>query len=168
MPEVERAIRHQLRTRLTAVGFGRVGAAVWIAPARALDAGRRVISELDIAMNCSVFVGRYAGERDLREIVREGWDLRDLETRYHEFIANVSAGVAVLSASTTVEPSAAFAHYLSTVDRWRQLPYEDPGLPSALIGPSWPAAHAGALFEETVNTFGPVALDYAASRWPTT
>jgi phenylacetic acid degradation operon negative regulatory protein len=166
VPETERAIRHQVRARLTAIGFGRTGAALWIAPARALDAARRVIADLDLAAGCTVFVGRYEGERDLHEIVREGWDLSDLERRYREFIDIVGAGVAALGDEATVDPSAAFAHYLWTVDRWRRLPYDDPGLPSELVGASWPAAQAGALFEQTVTAFERVALEYAGSHWP--
>ncbi len=166
VPEAERSIRHQLRARLTAAGFGRAGAALWIAPARVLEATRLLIDDLDLAAGCTVFVGRYAGERDLAEIIQEGWDLEALATRYHEFIDTVSASVATLRGTSLIEPARAFAHYLTTVDRWRRLPYDDPGLPRELVGSAWPAAEAGTLFEQSVTSFRQVALDYAGSRWP--
>lgn len=166
IPETERAIRHQLRARLTLAGFGRAGAAVWIAPARALESARRVIRELDLASRCTLFVGHYEGERDLREIAREGWSLDDLEDRYDTFIETVGTRVEKLGAVEFVEPVVAFSHYLATIDQWRRLPYEDPGLPIELVGESWPAARAGALFEKTVTAFEGVALDHAGSRWP--
>jgi hypothetical protein len=67
IPESARAKRHQLRSRLSALGFGNVSTAVWLAPARMLPSAVRAIDELDLTTFCAIFVGDHAGGQDLRD-----------------------------------------------------------------------------------------------------
>ncbi|MFD0573466.1 hypothetical protein ACFQ0T_34820 [Kitasatospora gansuensis] len=66
VPESARAKRHQLTAHLTSLGFGNIGSAVWIAPARMLPAAQRAIAELDLTEQCAVFVGDYLGGNSSR------------------------------------------------------------------------------------------------------
>ena len=48
VPESMRAKRHQLRAHLSSLGFGNVGTALWIAPARMRTAAERAVTELGL------------------------------------------------------------------------------------------------------------------------
>lgn len=169
VPESARAKRQQLRSHLASLGFGNVGTAVWIAPARQLAAAERAIEELELVNHCAVFVGRYAFGQDLESILRRSWDLSGLEKSYRDFLERYQALDASLSASPDVAPlegREAFVAYLGVIEDWRRLPFRDPGLPRDLLGPDWPAAEAGALFERLVSRLSGPALAHTARRWP--
>jgi len=163
IPETARSLRHQLRSHLSANGFGRAGAALWIAPARELAAARRVIESLGLAERCTVFVGDYAGARDLVSLVGEGWDLTGLENDYREFITSVRDRLPDASGG---DDAASFSQYLLTIDQWRPLAYRDPGLPVELVGHAQQASQAGELFEQVIAQVRAPAMRYAAARWP--
>ncbi len=56
VPESARTRRTRLRSRLAALGFGNVGSAMWIAPARMLEEARRAIDELELTGQCALFL----------------------------------------------------------------------------------------------------------------
>ena len=159
VPETERAKRHQLRSHLSALGFGNVGTAMWIAPARMLAAAEQAIGELGLASYSAVFVGSHAGGQDLTTLVARSWDLDAIAEGYHDFLDafGPSAGA--------VAPGTEFATYLSLIDHWRKLPFRDPGLPTELLPADWPAVDALRLFEQLVTELEPAALAQAEQRW---
>ncbi|AUG76270.1 Regulator [Kitasatospora sp. MMS16-BH015] len=161
VPESARAVRHQLTAHLSSLGFGNIGSAVWIAPARMLPAARRAIAELDLTEHCAVFVGDYVGGQQLTTTVRNGWDLAEIDRRYREFITE--HGGATPSASGDPD---SFVRYLSVVDHWRKLPFRDPGLPPEVLTADWNGPAAVRLFEHLVATLEPGALAHAAQYWP--
>lgn len=158
VPETERAKRHQLRSHLAALGFGNVGTAMWIAPARMRVAAEQAIAELGLTSYSAVFEGAHVGGQDLRTLVAGSWDLDGIAEGYRDFLARFGT-VAVDT------PGDAFATYLALVDHWRKLPFRDPGLPPELLPADWPAGDALALFEGLVARLEPPALAYAATRW---
>ncbi|WP_052425343.1 PaaX family transcriptional regulator C-terminal domain-containing protein [Streptomyces fulvoviolaceus] len=168
VPESARARRHQLRARLTTLGFGIVGSAVWIAPARMLEAAKRVIDELDLTTQCAIFVGHYSGGPELDGLLRSSWDLDEIDQRYREFIELHGDQIDQLESSGVIDGEVAFVAYLTAIDHWRQLPFRDPGLPRELLGDDWAAPAAGALFERLVALLEGRALAHAAGYWPTT
>ncbi|MFD0331385.1 PaaX family transcriptional regulator C-terminal domain-containing protein [Streptacidiphilus monticola] len=160
MPESARAKRHQLTAHLTSLGFGNIGSAVWIAPARMLSSAQRAIEELELTGQCAVFVGAYAAGQDLAAMVRNGWDLDGIDRRYQEFIADYAAEADRLARADHVDGRHAFITYLSVVDHWRKLPFRDPGLPPEVLTPAWNGPAAVRLFERLVASS-------KAARWPT-
>lgn len=164
VPESARARRHQLRGHLSALGFGNVSTAVWVAPARMLPAAERAIEELGLTPCCALFVGRYAGGQELDAMVGRIWDLAAIDQRYREFIDRFRDRAS--GADEVADAGPAFVTYLELVDHWRKLPFRDPGLPSELLPQEWSAPGAGALFERTVALLEGQALAHAASRWP--
>ena len=166
VPESARTRRHQLRSHLSSMGFGNVGAGVWIAPARMRDAAVRVIAELGLTERCAVFVGDYAGGQDLTQLLSESWDLEDIDARYREFIARHCGVRARLESGDGPDDRQAFVSYLGLIDEWRRLPYRDPGLPPEVLPADWAAPAAGELFERLVDLLGERALAYAAGYWP--
>ncbi|WP_232733986.1 PaaX family transcriptional regulator C-terminal domain-containing protein [Kitasatospora sp. CB02891] len=165
VPESARAKRHQLTAHLAALGFGNIGAAVWIAPARMLPAAVRAIAELDLTDQCAVFTGDHVGGQDLAGMVRKGWDLAEIDRRYREFLTDRTAEADLLATAAFVDGRDAFVGYLSVVDDWRKLPFRDPGLPPQVLPPDWSGPAALHLFERLVAALEGRALAHAAPYW---
>lgn len=166
VPETLRSRRHQLRGHLSALGFGNVSTAVWVAPARMQSAAQRAIDELELSSYCALFVGGYAGGQDLATLVQRSWDLAAIDERYREFIAHFRSRTSRLDAGNGADASAVFGTYVELVDHWRKLPFRDPGLPGELLPDDWAAPGAVALFEDLVARLEAHALAHAASYWP--
>ncbi len=167
VPESMRAKRHQLRAHLSHLGFGNVGTALWIAPARMRDAAERAVTELGLESYAAIFVGGYHGTQDLTELLYSSWDLEAIDQSYRDFITAHSALAARLEDAA---PSGqdAFVTYLDVVGQWRKLPFRDPGLPHDVLAPNWSAPAAVALFERLVDALEKPALAHASAHWPGT
>ncbi|MFI2707185.1 PaaX family transcriptional regulator C-terminal domain-containing protein, partial [Nocardioides sp. CER28] len=141
VPESLRARRHQLRAHLTSLGFGNVGTALWIAPARMRAAAERAIEELELSAYAAIFVGDYHGPQDLTQVLYGSWDLAAIDQGYRDFTAAYRPRV---EEARQLRDGEAFAAYLGMVDSWRKLPFRDPGLPREVLGPDWSAPQATA------------------------
>ncbi len=161
VPESIRTKRYQLRSHLANLGFGNIGTAMWIAPARMRAAAEKAVAELGLDKYAAIFVGDYVGTQDLTGLLYESWDLAGIDRSYREFIDEYG-GIA----TSTVEPRPAFATYLGLVDHWRRLPFRDPGLPRQVLDPAWSAPAAATLFERLVEALEKPALAHAATYWP--
>ena len=166
VPESERTLRHQLRSYLASLGFGNVGAGMWIAPARMARAADRAVSELGLTGRSAIFVGAYAGGQDLPSLLSSAWDLDEIDERYQDFVDRYRPLADTGAAPGVTEPIQAFASYLGMVDHWRRLPYRDPGLPAEVLPADWSGPAAGALFERLVELLQGDAMAYAATLWP--
>lgn len=166
VPESSRSKRHQLRALLSSLGFGNVGTAMWIAPARMQTAAEQAIAELGLDEYAAIFVGDYLGRQDLSTLLYASWDLDAINERYKAFLTRYSTEVKALSSQATIDPQHAFVTYLGAVDQWRKLPFRDPGLPLQVLAADWRAPEAAALFEKLVSILEGRALAYAAGFWP--
>lgn len=165
VPESARTKRHQLRSHLSSLGFGNVGSALWLAPARMSSAAERAIAELGLTPYCAIFVGDYVGGQDLTALLRESWDFDRLDQRYREFIARFEPEADRLSAAEGIDPHQAFTAYLDVIDHWRRLAYRDPGLPPEVFDDAWSGPRAGQLLERLVTRLEGPALAHAAAYW---
>lgn len=163
IPESKRAQRHQFRAHLAHLGFGNVGTALWIAPARMREAAERAVIELDLSEHAAIFVGSYHGPQDLSNLLYSSWDLGAINQGYRDFIDTYEPR---LDEFQDLNGAEAFAAFLSLVDGWRKLPFRDPGLPSEVLDPKWSAPEATALFERLVGVLEAPALKHAKTRWP--
>lgn len=166
IPETARSRRDQLRSHLSALGFGNVSTAAWIAPARMQPAAQRAIAELDLEAFCAVFTGDYVAGADLPTLVARCWDLAALDARYCAFVEHFSGAGSSRADGRPLPTGEAFTTYLSLVDEWRRLPFRDPGLPADLLPSDWHGGKALALFEELVVALEPAALRHSAAHWP--
>lgn len=166
VPESARAKRHRLRSHLSALGFGNVSTAVWLAPARMRPAAERAVGELGLTGHCSLFVGEYAGGQDLATLVRRSWDLEAIDDRYRDFMDRFGDRAAGPGTGGGRDPARDFVSYLELVDHWRRLPFRDPGLPAELLPADWAAPGAAAVFEQMVARLEAPALAHAAGHWP--
>jgi phenylacetic acid degradation operon negative regulatory protein len=166
VPESARTKRHQLRGHLSHLGFGNVGTAMWIAPARMRAAAEQAVAELGLDKYAAIFVGDYVGGQDLTALLYSSWDLAGIDRAYRDFTARYAGVADTLGARAAIAPRQAFVTYLGVIDSWRKLPFRDPGLPRELLAADWSAPAAGALFERLVTVLEGRALAHAAARWP--
>ncbi|ACZ29348.1 transcriptional regulator, PaaX family [Xylanimonas cellulosilytica DSM 15894] len=165
VPESKRALRHQLRAHLAALGFGNIGTAVWIAPARMRPAAARAVAELGLEPFTTIFTGDYHGPQDLTTLAYDSWDLAAIDQGYRGF---VDAYGDLASRIEEAAPSGreAFTLHLQMIDAWRRLPFRDPGLPREVLAADWPGPSAARLFERMVAVLEAPALAHAAGYWP--
>jgi phenylacetic acid degradation operon negative regulatory protein len=165
VPESARTKRHLLRRHLTALGFGNVSSAVWIAPARMQTAAVKAITGLDLAQYCAIFVGDYVAGQDLRTLLDQAWNIGELEENYASFLAD-NAALPDDAGLAGMDGHDAFVTYVGVLDRWRKLPYRDPGLPREVLPDGWNGPIATARFEELADRLRAPALAHVAEHWP--
>jgi phenylacetic acid degradation operon negative regulatory protein len=164
VPESIRSKRYQLRSHLAHLGFGNIGTAMWIAPARMRAAVENVVQELELCDYATIFVGDYVGPQDLTALLYGSWDLAAIDQSYRDFSAKYKDR-ARRAEKQAPDPAEAFAMYLGVVDHWRKLPFRDPGLPTELLDSDWSGPSAAALFERLVAVLEDQALAHAARYW---
>ena len=135
-PETERPSRHLVRTRLTWAGFGSPAPGVWVSthPDRRGEAAQ-VLADAGLA-DAQIFEGRHVGGGDLAEMVREAWDLAEIDGRYGRFLIEF----------TPAEADDPLARLAQLVHAWRKFPAIDPALPRELLPGRWSGVRAADLF----------------------
>lgn len=147
IPENLRAERHQLRTRLTWLGYGNLGAGVWIAPGRILERTLETVAALELQRYVDVFTAHYAAFDDLAELVARCWDLDHLRDAYRSFVGEFAPTLDQWRRRDPHKASErAFADFIAVLHEWRKLPYLDPGLPPELLPDGWEGTAAADLF----------------------
>ncbi|MFE4514175.1 PaaX family transcriptional regulator C-terminal domain-containing protein [Kitasatospora sp. NPDC056783] len=161
VPESARAHRHQLRSRLSWLGFGNAAPGVWLAPARLLPDARRLLDRLGLSAYVHLFLSaEYAGFADLRTAVASWWDLPAIEAQYEAFDGAWRPAAEELRGRSSVDPAEAFRDYVPMLTQWRRLPYLDPGLPAQLLPADWNAVPARAVFTELHGLLAGPSLRY--------
>jgi phenylacetic acid degradation operon negative regulatory protein len=157
VPESERERRHQLRSRLSWLGFGTVASGVWIAPAHVEPETRDVLEAGGLSAYVDLFRAASVGFRPEREQVASWWDLDGLERMYEEFVCAYRPVVARWRRRRRADAAPAFADYVQVLTRWRRLPYLDPGLAPDLLPSDWRGSQAADIFFELHERLAPAA-----------
>ncbi len=152
IPEEQREIRHQLRTRLRWLGFAPIFDGFWISPTAA---GEDTVRELDELGVTSAVVLRTDGPVGGRPLT-EAWDLDEVRGLYDEFVATVSPLVERVRRGAVTAAEALVAR-TEVMDEWRTFRWKDPDLPNALLPGDWPRDTARTLFAEVYDGLGPLA-----------
>lgn len=163
VPETERDQRHQLRSRLTWLGFGTVAAGVWIAPAHLLDETRHTLQRHRLDVYVELFRGERLGYTDSSPAVARWWDLDRLAGLYDEFLARYAPVAAQYRRRRRVDPARAFGAYVDALTQWRRLPYSDPGLPVRVLPAGWRGFDAERTFLELHERLAGPAHEFAAA-----
>lgn len=162
VPERERDQRHLLRTRLAALGCGPLAPGVWIAPGRVSVDVRTMLQRLGLEKYTAMFKGSYVGSVDLASLVGSTWDVGPLARHYASFATRHGKAAARWQAGKR-EPRRAFIELVGTIEGWRRLAYEDPGLPDALAGYAEQRRNAHAVFVEANRLLGERAMAHVES-----
>jgi phenylacetic acid degradation operon negative regulatory protein len=147
VPESERRRRHQLRSRLSWLGFGTVSAGVWVAPAHLTEQTREVLGRESLTDYVDLFRADHVGFGAVDREVARWWDLDDLARMYEEFADAHAPVLRRWSRRRTVCDRTAFADYVVALTAWRRLPYLDPGLPLEVLPSRWPGVRAASVFD---------------------
>jgi phenylacetic acid degradation operon negative regulatory protein len=162
VPERDRDKRHELRTRLTRLGFGTVAPGVWIAPGHVAAEARAVLARHGLDGYVDLFRGEHVGFADVKDKIRDWWDLDELTTLYGAF-SDRFGPVTRRLARRSVTDREAFAAYVPILTAWRQLPYRDPGLPLNLLPQPWSGETAAGVFAELNAQLAAPARRHATS-----
>lgn len=128
IPESARSVRHQLRRRLQWIGAGVVSPALWICPGHLQDEVAQTLDALGARQWVTIFqTTAPEPPGSLIEAAAQWWDLDSLRAEH----------LAFRTALDTL-PAEPFAAYVNLIDRWRVLPYIDPGLPPSMLPDDWP------------------------------
>jgi phenylacetic acid degradation operon negative regulatory protein len=146
VPERERRRRHELRSRLTWLGFGTVSAGVWIAPAHLAEQTAGVLERGGLSCYVTLFHADYQAFGDLRDKVGRWWDLGRLNQLYQAFLDAAAPVLACCAQPGAPANGEAFAGYVRALTAWRRLPFLDPGLPAELLPPGWNGLRADQVF----------------------
>jgi phenylacetic acid degradation operon negative regulatory protein len=148
VPETERDKRHQLRSRLSWLGFGTVSAGVWIAPAHLFGEARDALDRDGLAAYVDLFTAEYRAFADVRGQVPRWWDLDRLQALYQDFLADHGRLLTRYRRQRRIDDRQAFADYVRALTAWRRLPYSDPGLAPELLPRGWQGVRAAETFFE--------------------
>lgn len=144
VPETERALREQLRKKLSWFGFGPLSSSVWLSPH---DRTGGVLAEFgdNPAVRLDVFHSRSAGLDADRDVASRAWDLAGLNRDYGRLLRTYQPRLAGYRAG---EPTGARAmvERMRLVNDYRHFPFRDPGLPAELLPADWCGRQAHDVF----------------------
>jgi phenylacetic acid degradation operon negative regulatory protein len=146
VPENERDKRHQLRSRLTWLGFGTVSAGIRVAPARLLDETRDVLRRHGLDKYVLLFRADHLAFGQTAELVPQWWDLARLRGLYDEFLDRHRPVLDAYRRAEGLDDARAFTDYVTALTDWRRLPYSEPGLPAEVLPESWTGFRAAETF----------------------
>ncbi|MGZ4610970.1 MAG: PaaX family transcriptional regulator [Actinomycetes bacterium] len=162
VPESERDKRHELRSRLTRLGFGTAAPGVWIAPGNLAQETEEVLARSGLDAFVDMFRGDHLGFTDLHDKVRRWWDLDELSQQYARFLERYRPAARRLSRRPPSDQEA-FGEYVPMLTAWRRLPYLDPGLPLELLPRRWNGVTATELFAQMDATLRDPARRHATA-----
>jgi phenylacetic acid degradation operon negative regulatory protein len=163
VPESQRDQRHQLRSRLTWLGFGIVAAGVWIAPAHLFGEARAVLARYGLDHYVELFEARHLAFTDTAELVARCWDLDRLDEQYGAFLARHTPVLARYRNGRQTDGGQVFADYVGALTQWRRLPFLDPGLPAAALPARWNGIRAADTFFELRDRLAGPAEEFVAT-----
>jgi phenylacetic acid degradation operon negative regulatory protein len=138
VPAERQAIRHRLRRRLAATGWGSVGPAAWLGATPRCEIGLdRILENLELVGNELLLRGDLARPTSA-EVVARTWDLDEINARYLQFIAEFGGLVATTDAE-------AFRANMTMVDAWHRWFTSDPHLPVRHLPADWGGPEARAI-----------------------
>jgi phenylacetic acid degradation operon negative regulatory protein len=131
VPETQRQLRRQLRTRLSWAGFGNPAPSLWISTDTDREAeAKQILEELGLATAAYSFTGPSGSIGSARTLVDQAWNLDAVAERYRDFLAEFA----------DTRPGRGEQTMLSQVwlvHEWRRFPFLDPQLPIELLPPNW-------------------------------
>lgn len=146
VPENARALREQLRKKLSWFGFGPFASAVWLSPR---DRSEQVLAAFadQPVVRLDVFRSRSRGLEDDRSIASRAWDLDALDGAYIEYLRVYRPRLAAYRAGE-LRGADALVERMKLIHDYRLFPFSDPDLPPELLPVGWHGHLAHEVFLE--------------------
>jgi phenylacetic acid degradation operon negative regulatory protein len=154
LPEDQRALRHQVRSRLVWRGFGLLQGGMWIA-AGAVDVVA-LIEDLGVESYIRVFTASPTAPTTDADLISDAFDLPQIAARYEEFISRWD--------DAKPGPADPLGFLLSLQGEWAQIARADPRLPLDRLPEDWPASRAFELYQRLYERARPAARQASAER----
>ena len=153
VPEVQRQLRHTIRTSLRWLGFAALYDGLWCSPWPEQDGTLSMLSELGVH---SATVMR--AEIDARSTVQalSAWDLDAVRDEYLEFEEEFAPVLDDVRRGALTTSKALVAR-TKVMDSWRNFLGVEPDLPVELLPEDWPRSRMRELFVELYDSLAPVA-----------
>lgn len=146
VPETERALREQLRKRLSWLGFGLLSASVWISPHDRIAQVRADFANHP-SIRLDLLHARSEGASADRDMAARSWDLTGLDKDYRELLDHYRPRLARYRTGE-LRGREALVERMRLVHDYRMFPFRDPDLPPELLPDGWPGRAAHEVFLE--------------------
>ena len=146
VPEADRALREQLRKKLSWLGFGLLSASVWISPHDRIAEVREYFADQSAA-RIDALHARSEGAAADRDMAARSWGLAALNEEYTELLDRYRPRLAGYRADG-LRGRDALVERMRLVHDYRLLPFRDPDLPPELLPEGWVGRVAHELFLE--------------------
>jgi phenylacetic acid degradation operon negative regulatory protein len=146
VPESERALREQLRKRLTWLGFGSLASGVWLSPHDRLAELRESFADRP-AVRLDTFQARSQGLAADRDMAGRAWDLKALDDDYEKLLSRYGQRLARYRAGE-LSGREALVERVGLIHDYRLFPFRDPDLPPELLPEGWSGRAAHEVFRQ--------------------
>ncbi len=146
VPETDRALREQLRKRLTWLGFGALAPSVWISPRDRTAQVRQYFAEYPAA-RLDLFSCQSEGPGADRDMAGRAWDLSTLDRDYAAMIEQYRPRLAACRRGALSRRDA-LVERMRLIHDYRMFPFRDPDLPPELLPEGWSGRAAHEVFLE--------------------
>jgi len=153
VPEQQREVRHQLRSRLAWAGLGSLGGGVWLTPHVEREAELAAAIQEEPAADATSFIASLGTLGSPQSIAATAWDLDGVRDHYTKFIEDFRH-------HEPSSPDTQFRAQTLLVHAWRKFPFLDPDLPAELLPARWPRGRAHDLFADRHSRWQPTARAY--------
>ncbi len=136
MPGATAAQRRQIRETLRWEGFGELEPGLLAHPTLTPGETREHLGVGGLADLPILLESRSAGAAADQRLVHEGWDLRELATRYARFIRHFEP--VLPQVREPLAPAGAFLARTLLIHEYRKIHLRDPSLPPSLLPVDWP------------------------------
>jgi len=158
VPESERALREQLRKRLTWLGFGPLASGVWLCPHDRVAEVRAGFVDQP-AVRLDAFHARSEGLAADRDMAARAWDLVALDRDYAELLRRYRARLAEFRTGVLLGRQALIER-VRLVHDYRLFPFRDPDLSPELLPEGWSGRAAHEVFLEAHGLLRASAEDF--------
>jgi phenylacetic acid degradation operon negative regulatory protein len=146
VPESDRALREQLRKKLSWLGFGLLSASVWISPHDRIGEVRESFADQP-SVRIDVLHARSEGAAIDRDMAARSWDLAALDKEYGELLDRYRPRLARYRAGE-LRGRDALVERMRLIHDYRMFPFRDPDLPPELLPEGWVGRVAHDVFLE--------------------
>jgi len=146
VPEANRALREELRTELSWLGFGPLASSTWVSPRDRLTEVQEHFAE-ETSIRLDLLRCESSGLAQDREMAARCWDLDGLNADYQSFLRTYRPQMSGYRKGL-VPPRQALVERMRLTHDYRMFPFRDPDLPEELVPAGWKGREAHAMFIE--------------------